>query len=254
MDKKANPFHSDEDGEEGLREAERRESESSTERSQYFLEDAMAKSTPHLKTYAFYYTKRHTNLMVCDELKNVIYFSRVSELSSPDLALHQGVDKHAPVVAVAHFRLSRDLKLGIGNPEEGDKDMVWEKMENISKGLGHSKYRVEMTINDGRRSFLWQRTRDRADGVQGAGKWINWNYRLVEESTGEVVAVYLENFLKSWKKKGKLQLKADLGKQWELMVLLGSLGLCEKASRRARYRSAAVGGPAAGAAAGGGGE
>ncbi len=80
---------------------------------------------------------------------------------------------------------------------------------------------------------------------------INWNYRVVDEKTGEVLAVYLENFFKSWSKKGKLQLKADLGKDWELMVLLGSLGLCEKASRRARRRAAAAGG--AGGGGGGGG-
>ena len=229
---------------------ERRESESSTERSQHALEYAMKPSTPHLKTYGYYYTKRYTNLKVCDEQKNIIYFSHVHEVgSSPDVVLHQGPNKHAPVVAVAQFRWSRNLKLGLGNPETSEKDVVWEDMENLSKGIGHSKYRFEMTISHQRRSFLWQRTRDSADGVEGVGRLINWNYKLVDERTGEVLAVYLENFLKGWFKKGKLQLKADLGRDWELMVLLGSLGLCEKACRRARHRAGAYGGDG-----GGGGE
>ena len=241
MNEKLTPYDSDDD----LKPVtpQRRDTEYNTHRSQYALEDTMKDATPHLKTYGFYYTKRHTNLKVCDDQKNVIYFSNVHELgSSPDVVLRQGLDKDAPVVAVAQFRWSRDLKLGLGNRETSEQDMVWEDMKNISQCWGHSKYRFEMTIDRQRRSFLWQRTRDSADGVDGVGRFINWNYKLVDERTGEVLAVYLENFLKSWLKKGKLQLKANLGRDWELMVLLGSLGLCEKASRRARKRSGAHGG------------
>ena len=243
MDDKLKPYHSSDDDDLKPVTPDRRESESSTERSQYALEDAITNSTPHFETYHFYYSKRHTNLKVCDEQKNVIYFSAMHQLgSSPDIVLHRGLDKNAPVVAVAQFRLSRDLKLGVGNPEISEKDVVWEDMKNVSKGIGHSKYRFEMTIHNERRSFLWQRTRDPADGVQGVGKITNWNYKLVDERTGDTVAVYLENFLKSWQKKGKLQLKADLGKDAKLMVMLGSLGLCEKASRRVRYRYTQHGG------------
>jgi hypothetical protein len=228
---------------------DRRDSESSAERSQYHLEDAMSKSTPHLKEYGFYYTRSHLDYKVCDPEKNVIYFADFHEFRSrPDVELRQGEDKTAPIVAVASFRWSRDLKLGVGDPGTNERDVVWEDMKNISRGIGHSKYRFEMTINNERRSFLWQRTRDTKDGVEGMGKIANWNYKLVDEKTGETVAVYLENFLKSWQKKGKLQLKADFGRNWELLVLLGSLGLCLKASRRARRRS-----NAAAASSGGGG-
>lgn len=245
MSEKVKPYESDDDLESVTR--RRRESEPSTENSQYTQEDIATELTTHRKTYGFYYTKSHLNIKVCDEQKNVIYFGDFSSFSSaPDLVLHQGVDTHAPIVAVARFRWSRHLKLGFGNPHTSEKDVVWENMENVSRGVGHSKYRVEMTINDDRRSFLWQRTRDPAHGVQGAGKMINWNYTLVDETTGQVLAVYLENFWKSWQKKGKLQLREDLGKEWELMVLLGSLGLCEKASRRGRYRSGAAAGGSGG--------
>jgi hypothetical protein len=244
MNEKLKLYHSDDDDDFKPVTPERRESESSTERSQYALEGAMSNSTPYLKEYGFYYTKRHTNLQVCSGgQKNVVYLSEISEFSSvPDVQLHQGIDKQGPVVATARFRWSRDLKLGLGNPEVSEKDVIWENMENISRGIGHSKYRFEMTINNERRSFLWQRTRAAADGVEGVGKIINWNYKLVDERAGETQAVYLENFLRAWKKKGKLQLKADLGMEWELMVLLGCLGLCEKASRRARHRARAGGG------------
>lgn len=240
MEKQVNPHDSDDEYKLKPPTPTRRESESSTERSQYDLEDAMSQSTPHLKTYGFYLTRK-LDLKICDEHKNIIYFSQTHEFTSaPDVVLRQGMDKHAPIVGVARFRLSPHLKLGLGDPDTNEKDTVWEDMRNISWGLGHSKYRFEMTVNNERRSFLWQRTRDSADGVQGIGKLTNWNYKVVDEKTGEVLVVYLNN-LKSWSKKGKLQLKADLGKDWELMVLLGSLGLCEKASRRARRRGGAAG-------------
>ncbi len=235
MNEKRKPYY-ESDAESYLKPAtpDRRASESSTERSQYALQDAGTRSTPRLKTYGFYYSDWHTRIKVCDEQKDVIYFSESHEFTSaPDIVLRQGIDKHAPVVAVARFRLSRDLKLGLGDPDTSEKDMIWEDMQNTSRGVGHSKYRLKMTINGERRSFLWQRSRDAADGGSGPGKMGNWNYRVVDERTGEVLAVYLDNFWKSWNKKGKLQLKADLGKDWEFMVLLGSLGLCEKVSRRA---------------------
>ena len=240
MDEKLKPYDSDDEYKFKPPTPTRRESESSTERSQYVLEDAMSKSTPHLKTYGFYFTRK-LDLKICDEQKNIIYFSQTHEFTSaPDVVLRQGIDKHAPIVGVARFRFSSDLKLGLGDPDTNEKDTVWENMKNISWGLGHSKYRFEMTVNNERRSFRWQRTRDSADGVQGIGKLMNWNYKVVDEKTGEVLVVYLNNFLKSWSKKGKLQLKADLGKDWELMVLLGCLGLCEKASRRAGRRARAA--------------
>jgi hypothetical protein len=217
-----------------------RVSQSSSTRSQYDLEDTMSESTPHLKTYGFYYASWHLDTKICDEEKNTIYFSETHEwTSAPDVVLRQGADKHAPVIAVARFRLSQHLKLGLGDPDASEQGMIWEDLKNMATwGMGHSKYRFEMTINHERRPFLWQRTRDSADGVHGVNKVGDANYKLLDERTGEVLAVYLDNLFKSWRKTGKLQLKADLGKDWELMVLIGCLGLCEKASRRARNRAA----------------
>jgi hypothetical protein len=207
------------------------------------LDDAMANSTPHLKTYGFYNANWHMDTKICDEDKNVLYFSETHEWSSaPDVVLRQGVDKQSPIIAVARFRYSQDLKLGLGNSDASENDMIWEDLKNATTGrLGHSKYRFEMTIDHQRRSFLWQRTRDSADGVHGIDKATDSNFRLVDEATGEVLAVYLDNVYKSWRKTGKLQFKGDLGKDWEIMVLIGCLGLCEKKRRRAAMNAASAG-------------
>jgi hypothetical protein len=206
----------------------------SSARSQYDLTDAMDSSTPHLKTYGFYNANWHMDTKICDEAKNVIYFSETHDWSSaPDVVLRQGVDKHAPVLAVAQFRYSQDLKLGLGDPDAGEQYMIWEDLKNATTlRLRHTKYRFEMTIGHERRSFLWQRTRDSADGVHGMNKLGDSNYRLVDERTGEVLAVYLDKAGQSWRKTGKLQFKGNLGHDWERMVLIGCLGLCEKERRR----------------------
>ena len=147
---------------------------------------------------------------------------------------------------------------------------VFEKMENISKYWGHRRYAVEMDIGPDskpaekvRKRFEWRRTRSEKMGVVGSGKITNYNYKIVEvpltarvagseeeeeeEEVGDdkVVAVYLENVLKSFRKKGKLLLyrnPAEMGRNWETMVLLGSCGLIEKAWRRARNYSMGHGG------------
>lgn len=224
------PYHSSDDDPKPVT-PDRTESESSTERSQLALGDTMTDSTPHLKAYSFYCSRRQlTCFDVCDQQKTLIYNAETHQISSsPDVVLRQGPGKDAPIVALARFRWSRHLKLGLGDPDVSEKDIVWEDMLNVSKGIGHSQYRFEMTIDNQRRSFLWQRTRDPADGVSGLGKLASCNYKLVDLVTGDTVAVFIENW-HSLRKLGKLQLTANLGNDWELMVVLAIAALIEKAS------------------------
>jgi hypothetical protein len=200
-------------------------SDSSTERAGNVPAPARAKA------YGFYYTKRRTNLQVRDEAKTGVYFANMSECSStrPDVALHAGGDQAGPVVAVARFRFSRTVTMGLGDPEN-EREMVWEEMRN-QDSPHHSQYRFEMSLNDERRAFLWLRTRAKEDG---ATKLSYRNYKLLDEKTGEVLALYVESGWRSWQKKGELEIRTDLGRVWELLVVLSSVSLCEKTSRRAR--------------------
>ena len=79
---------------------------------------------------------------------------------------------------------------------------------------------------------MWHRTSDAADGVQGiAGKLSLRNYRLTDEATGEVIAVFLANNLGSIKKKGELRIFQHLSSQLEMVVVLSCACISEKLKR-----------------------
>jgi hypothetical protein len=64
------------------------------------------------------------------------------------------------------------------------------------------------------------------------------NLQLVDEGDGEVVALFANNGIKSWKKKGKLEYVDGRdglsGKEWERVVLPTALALVEKYRRMSR--------------------
>ncbi|PGG99516.1 hypothetical protein GX51_06256 [Blastomyces parvus] len=173
---------------------------------------------------------------------------------TPDMTLHAGPDQSGPILGRCKFVLfSTCTKIGLGTSEE---DMIWEDLTRVSKD--HSRYRYEIDfgtdIGDGniagptalsaarphvrRRAFLWKRTHSVGVEDSKPSKFSPSNYKLVDEETGEVVAAFANNGIKSWKKKGKLEilnkdeLFGDAGKRFELMVLMGALAVMERERRR----------------------
>lgn len=65
------------------------------------------------------------------------------------------------------------------------------------------------------------------------------NFKLVEESTGQVVAVFNSEI--SFSKCGVLEVKADYGEAFDIMVVNSYVGLYERARRR-NNRAAGGGG------------
>ena len=182
------------------------------------------------------------HLTVKDEGGKTIYYADVSRWTkAPDIVLHTGETKDHPVAAIARFRHSRHLLLGLGDPADTDgADIVWEEMKNM-KRLAHSLYRLEVTNSEpGRfeetRALVFQRTRAKEDGV--TNKWSWMNFKLVEETTGEVLAVYLASGLRSFNKRGTLHIKNRfVAGNVEIMAVLGLCGLIEKKWRRDQRNS-----------------
>ncbi|KIW99351.1 uncharacterized protein Z518_11339 [Rhinocladiella mackenziei CBS 650.93] len=202
---------------------------------------------PALKTLVFRRKPLRTDMAIWNAshpVESPAYFAVTTEwkANTPDVRLHGGPDMSGPLLGVAHFRHSRHVKLGLGDPINDPNGVVWEEMKNISKWLTKSKYVFEFTescnwdVNaaDGprRRHFMWQRTNDPADGVEGiAGKLSLRNYRLTDQDTGQVVAVFLANNLNSVKKKGELRIFEKLGASLEIVVVLTCASISEKMSR-----------------------
>ncbi|KAJ5585325.1 uncharacterized protein N7459_005125 [Penicillium hispanicum] len=202
------------------------------------------------RLYNIYKKPFHRNYEVKSAADQILFYGEVSSFTrhKPDLTLHRGTSAHAPVVAACKFvSFARDFKLALGDPDD-ELNTKWEDMTKESKL--NSKYRFEVTVPNQqsesqgeRRSFLWKRTRH--VGINDSKpRWSPNNFKLVDECTEEVVAVFTSG--KSFHKCGKLQIKAGgYGENFDMVILLSYLGLYEARKRR-ENRSAAAGGGAGG--------
>lgn len=188
---------------------------------------------------------RHYDIKSADD--QMLYYGDVSvwTIKKPDIILHAGSSDKSPVVAVSKFlKFSSEYKLCLGDPD--DVNAQWEGMTKVS--ALHSRHRFEMTVpsqmgdpNGQRRSFLWKRTRHvRVEDASTSSMWGVRNFKLVDELTGQLVAVFTRE--KSMSKCGRLQIKGEYGENFKRMVLISCASLYERARRRNRSRSTAGGG------------
>jgi hypothetical protein len=162
--------------------------------------------------------------------------------NKPDLSVHAGTTTQGPVVAACKFlHFSRHCKVAIGNPDTPNS-VDWEDLTALSHL--HTRYRFQMSLRSEhgveRRSFIWKNTSSVGAGGAKPSK-LSWrNYKLVDEPTDRLIAVYTASVW-SQKKSGKLEIYADYGQEFDLMVIITALGLSEK-QRRADNRKSSGGG------------
>lgn len=246
----------------------RRDSESSAEGSLYDEKDLpifTSQSTSNTtREYGFYHPRVMTRGTIITDSnastetnKVPLYYIEVSEFAfkKPDVTLHllppatghtndlehlATMGEAAPVVGVAHFpKFSRQIKVGLGDPSS-PAGMTYVEVHNPNM-MYHGEY--QMSLNG--RSYTWKRTHDAAMGVEGSSfiRQVNRNsFKLIDLSTNEVIAAFLENKYKSWRKKGKLRIFKDLddgsleNQQLQLFVFVSIAGILEKARRRQNRR------------------
>jgi hypothetical protein len=195
-----------------------------------------------------YHTRSHYSLRVKTAEKVPLYYVDNSSfrIGTPDVTLHVGDEKTGPVKAACKFvTFSSGSKLCLGDPK--DSNAIWEDLKKES--IDHSRYRWEMSIGGHgygggeRRGFLWKRTHTVGVGDSKPGKISTRNFKLVDETTGEILAVFANNGPKSYSKLGKFEIYPNnYGDDWETMMLLSGLSLIEKERRRARARNNGGGG------------
>ncbi|OQD83988.1 hypothetical protein PENANT_c014G05771 [Penicillium antarcticum] len=165
--------------------------------------------------------------------------------NKPDLSLHASASNQAQIVAVSNsLQLSSDYKLGLGDP--GNMSSVqWEDM--TKENIHNSRYRFEMAVPNeriqlagARRSFVWKRTRSIGVGGSATSKWTTQNYKLVDERSGQVLAVF--SGTRKPGKCGTIQIRVEYGEECDRMVLISCLSLYEKARRRNHLGAAGGGG------------
>lgn len=202
-----------------------------------------------------YHTRSHNSLRVKTADKAPLYYVDNSsfKIGTPDVTLHVGEEKTGPIKAACKFvNFSSGSKMCLGNPNE--TNAIWEDLTKESHD--HSKYRWEMSVDShgyggARKGFLWKRTRTVGVEDSKPGAVSSRNFKLVDEVTGEILAVFANNGPKSFSKLGKFEVfPHNYGDNWETMMLLSGLSIIEKERRRERQRSSGGGGSGGG---GGGG-
>ena len=132
--------------------------------------------------------------------------------NTPDIQLRSG-SKDGLLVAAAHFRWGTSIKCGIGSD---DLSMEWVKM-NCTGPVLKKRFQFEWQG----RSYSLCRTRN---GVY-------YNYQVVEEASGELLAAYAgEKAL--GRKRGTLRLAEGVNRQLEVLIVLAIASWREIIRRR----------------------
>ncbi|EXJ60988.1 hypothetical protein A1O7_05141 [Cladophialophora yegresii CBS 114405] len=204
---------------------------------------------PVVKTLVFRKKVFNSDISIwhCTESsETLVYFAACSEWKRnvPDITLHSaiaGQDSPGPILGVAHFRYARNVKFGIGDAQKDPNSVQWEEMRNVSKMLTKSKYEWDFTEYPewsdidagthppGTRRFRWQRTISNEDGVEN--KLSLRNYRLTDEESGSVVAVFVASTFRNLRKRGELRLFEKLRPKVEVAVVLTCTSIAEKLNR-----------------------
>jgi hypothetical protein len=191
------------------------------------------------KELSVYHTLSHRNFTISpahDKTPILFVANSIFTPGQADVTVHRGADRTGAVVGLAHFeRFSSRTAVGLGDPAT-PAAVAWEALTKQSRD--HSAHRWEMALGGARRGFVWKRTHA-VGGDAGASRLSMRHMKLVDGDGdgGAVLARYLNNGTKSYRKKGKFRLVGGWGEEWELMVLLTGLALIERERRRNAART-----------------
>jgi hypothetical protein len=203
-------------------------------RSEYFDVASITLKPGHsTKIFNLFHTTSRRNYRITDSNEQSVYYVNNSHFtrSIPDVELFAGHEKSGPALGFAKFSsmFSKVIVFGLGDFHTGDSQRY--ELVRTSNPLIQSEFKFTI---DSKTTFVWRRTTAASVG-DGAAAYSLQNFILLDETTGETVATYANNGLKSWKKKGTLRLmEGTYGEDWEKFVLLTSLALIERARRRNR--------------------
>ncbi|KAL7922780.1 hypothetical protein ACQKWADRAFT_320463 [Trichoderma austrokoningii] len=155
----------------------------------------------------------------------------------PDLALHSGPDPASPILVSCYMpKFSRHCKIGFGDPTSGEP-MVWEDLFKPKKSSCERTISVSLSSGDivsetgqgEREQFTWKRTNHVCVPGKKLHKATKRNRKFVDER-GEVVAIFTHAIkvgVEGW-----LQIKVDRGRDFDVLVMITALAICEKIRRQ----------------------
>ncbi|KUJ11607.1 uncharacterized protein LY89DRAFT_688809 [Mollisia scopiformis] len=184
-------------------------------------------------TYTFHlpetYKHSRRDIHVRDAQGTEILYAKMSEHNplKPDIQFFSNSTSATPVGS-AKLRHGKNLKLILEHGEE-------KEMHNVSKNRDYCFYLPDSAGTS--RKVLWTRVNMEGGGGPATGKGKRaLRYELGDEGSGEVLAVYDagEHAKNDFLHRGTLTMSSELsvGEEGGLWVLMGALGIYEKARRR----------------------
>lgn len=195
-------------------------------------------------TYEIWNT--HTGLNVTYGEHQIYYIGRYKQRDTPDLIIYGGYDQHGPQLALAEYiPYDKDFNIylgGLKHPGKAD----WDTVRSASDGrMFHSPYyRFEAystptdTEQRVKQRLHWKKTHE---SKLGASRFSTRDFKLIDESSDDIIAVYTEHNLGSpGHLKGKIEYRRKMDENVEIAALAVLMALLEKMRRNLRQGGRAV--------------
>lgn len=184
-------------------------------------------------TYAIY-TTPNGGLNVMANGNQLYYIGRYNRLDSPDMIVHGGYDASGPQLAQGAFtKFQKDFSIYVGSqrhPRDGEE---WDTVRQASEGgrlfsfIRDSPFWRFETLcsrrdeDEGklvRRKLFWMRTHE---SHLGASRLSSRHFKLVDESSEAVVAVYTQCGIGlAGHKAGEISWRMQVGERAEIAALM----------------------------------
>jgi hypothetical protein len=173
------------------------------------------------------------------------YVGRYQVLDHPDVILHRGSDRTCPVVGQATFeRSDKDFVISVGESavfSTGHQEIA--RCIGNNKLFGHDGYQFSVFTSTSTRetdstsvSLVWKHTHD---SHLGSSMWRPKDFKLIDERTGEVMAVY-NNLSETDSEMGKLEWKVACSTGEEMRALIVLMAMFERTRRSKKQASRAA--------------
>lgn len=181
------------------------------------------------------------------------YVGRFRVLDHPDVVLYRGGDTSGPVVGQATFdRVEKDFIIAFSDPKAAStsQEEIVSCISNQSF-FGHDNYQFVVPSNEDSSEagvqappstkYTWRRTHNTS---LGSSRWKSKDFKLVDDATGEVVAVY-NHLSEAEDEMGKLEWKLprSLGHETRALLVLTALFERTRRSKKQASRANVVGAP-----------
>lgn len=169
------------------------------------------------KTYDLH-CPRKNHLDVQDGSTTTLHLAIVEVRDKPDLVLHRGPSARAPQIALSKLeRSSKNFAIYLGADDSPGKD-DWDVVRFVDGGF-------PFTTPGTKSEFHWTKT----------STWTGRDFKLVDEGTGEDVAVYTDWMgMHAVGRRGRVEWLRECGGAVEALALIVLFSILERKSRIVR--------------------